>query len=114
MTRNTNTLFFRGLVVAIPGMALQFTFSTIDPPGSTSTFAFGINPRGDIVGHHVAGGVSHEFLLQGGNFTTVDVPGATATFARRVVGRGLEQRRSEARRQSGGTWPTEKSLTAQT
>ena len=33
-----------------------FAFTTIDPPGSTATFPFGINPQGDIVGNHVAGG----------------------------------------------------------
>src|SRR5215472_9095185 len=65
-----------------------FTFTTIDPPGSTFTFPFGINPQGDIVGNYVAGGVTHGFLLHEGAFTTIDVPGATSTFARRINPQG--------------------------
>src|SRR5713226_937876 len=74
------TLFALGLV-AMPTIALPFTFTTIDPPGSTFTFPFGINPQGDIVGNYVASGAIHGFLLHEGAFTTIDVPVSTATFA---------------------------------
>ena len=77
-------------VVAMPVIALTltFTFSTIDPPGSTFTFPFGINPQGDVVGNYTGGGVNHGFLLRDGNFTTIDFPGATGTFARRIDPQG--------------------------
>jgi len=81
------TLFALGLV-AMPTIALPFTFTTIDPPGSTFTFPFGINPQGDIVGHYVASGDTHGFLLHDGAFTTIDFLGATSTFARRINPQG--------------------------
>ena len=54
------------------------TTSTIDVPGALSTQAFGINPRGDIVGFYSATGfTAHGFLFHGGTFTAIDVPGAS-------------------------------------
>ena len=51
------------------------TFTQIDYPGATSTQAWGINSRGDIVGHYVsANKSSHGFLLSGGHFTSIDFP----------------------------------------
>src|SRR5947209_17838132 len=82
------TLFALGLV-AMPTIALPVTFTTIDPPGSTFTFPFGINPQGDVVGNYSdEGGVVHGFLRHGGNFTTIDFPGSTDTFARRISPQG--------------------------
>src|SRR5687767_14580932 len=81
MKRTAQTLFALGLVVATPAVALQFTFSPIDPPGSTFTFPFGINPQGDVVGNYGAGGVTRGFLLSEGNFTSIEIPGARATLA---------------------------------
>jgi probable HAF family extracellular repeat protein len=47
-----------------------------------STFAYGINTVGAIVGGYTASGnTDHGFLWQGGTFTTLDVPGAVSTFA---------------------------------
>ena len=58
------------------------TFITIDPPGSTSTQALGINTSGEIVGTFGdASGGFHGFLISNGTFTTIDVPGATVTQA---------------------------------
>src|SRR5216683_1228693 len=73
------TLFALGLV-AMPTIALPFAFTAIDFPGSTATFAFRIDPQGDIVGHYVASGVTHGFLLQQGAFTAIDFPGSTASW----------------------------------
>ena len=42
-------------------------YSTIEFPGATATEAFTINPRGDVGGFYSLAGVSHGFLLVGGN-----------------------------------------------
>ena len=51
---------------------------TFDPPGSTLTLAFAINPAGTIAGYFFdASSVAHGFLrAPGGTFTTFDAPGA--------------------------------------
>jgi uncharacterized membrane protein len=56
-------------------------FTTIDPPGATSTFALGINPQGDVVGGYTAGSISRGFVLRRGAFIDIDFPGATSTGA---------------------------------
>src|SRR5262249_49526852 len=62
---------------------------TIDFPGASATQALGINPRGDIVGQYEDGeGVTHAFLLGGGQFTSFDFPGATRTTAFGINPRG--------------------------
>lgn len=76
------------VVVAMPTIALTFTFTSIDPPGSTFTFLFGINPQGDTVGGYTASGVTHGLLLHQGAFTTIDFPGSTATTATAINPRG--------------------------
>jgi probable HAF family extracellular repeat protein len=61
------------------GFLLHYaTFSTIDPPGTTSTFANGINPRGDIVGSYADSNGEHGFLLSQGTYSTIDAPRAVA------------------------------------
>jgi probable HAF family extracellular repeat protein len=66
------------------------SFIMIDVPGSQTTFPFGINGAGRIVGFFGNIGLgqlcgpkkpTHGFLDSGGNFTTIDVPGATQTCA---------------------------------
>ena len=42
----------------------EVTYTTIHYPGSTVTRAFGINPRSDIVGNYVLGGVTYAFLAR--------------------------------------------------
>ncbi len=42
----------------------EVTYTTIYYPGSTVTRAFGINPKGDIVGNYVLGGVTYAFLVR--------------------------------------------------
>jgi probable HAF family extracellular repeat protein len=53
--------------------------TTVDPPGSTDTWAIGINASGQIVGTYYAAGTSHGFLLNNGTYTTIDVPGSIYT-----------------------------------
>jgi uncharacterized membrane protein len=59
------------------------TITTFDPPGSASTFAFGINDEGAITGYYRGpSGVIHGYVRDPeGNFTTFDPPGSIATHA---------------------------------
>ena len=52
-----------GVLATTTSPAFASTLTTIDVPGADSTFAFGINDRGQIVGFYTAGGPSHGFLL---------------------------------------------------
>ena len=65
------------------------TFAPFSVPGSISTNAWDINPRGDIVGVYVdAAGAAHGYVRADGAFTTIDVPGAGATRAFGINARG--------------------------
>src|SRR5262249_16945383 len=68
-----------GLLLSVPGLAqAQYTFSTIDVPDATRTAANG-NSTHEIVGEFDdAGGNTHGFLLNKGDFTTFDVPVSVA------------------------------------
>jgi uncharacterized membrane protein len=65
-------------------------FRTFDIPGSTSTAAYEINNRGEIVGNYTDGNdVQHGYILAKGRVTTIDHPRATDApnlTATRVVG----------------------------
>jgi uncharacterized membrane protein len=66
-----------------------FVFSSIDVPGATSTFASGLNSRGDIAGNfRDASNKSRGYLLSDGVLTTFDYPGAVYTDARGINARG--------------------------
>ena len=56
-------------------------FTTIDVPGASETFAYGINETGQIVGTFVDATGAHGFLDTGGVFTTLNAPGANHTEA---------------------------------
>ena len=66
--------FFTFIGLALAGN----TYTTIDFPGATDTWATGVNKKGDLVGYYyVAPDTTlHGFLLSGGTFMTIDVPGA--------------------------------------
>ena len=65
------------------------TFTPFIVPGSTSTNAWDVNPRGDIVGVYVdAAGVAHGYVRTDAGFTPIDVPGASATRAFGINARG--------------------------
>lgn len=67
------------------GSERSYQFTTIAVPGARSTTAFGVNPRGDVVGAYVdADGASHGFLFRNGGFTTIDFPGAQGTQGRGI------------------------------
>jgi hypothetical protein len=58
----------------------QYTFTVLDPPGSPSSAAAGINNAGDIVGQYQSGLTLSGFLLSGGTYTPI-VPFNSATSA---------------------------------
>ena len=63
-------------------LATGGSFTTIDVPGPTNTYAFGVNDTGQILGSFLyATGGPHGFLATGGSFTTIDVPGSLGTNA---------------------------------
>src|SRR5579872_833757 len=68
--------FAAGLASA--AFADSFTFSSIDVPGATKTYAIGINASGQIVGGYVdVTGTEHGFLYKSGKFSTIDAPGSS-------------------------------------
>jgi uncharacterized membrane protein len=64
----------------------QSTFKKLNPPGSTYTFAWGLNNKGNfVVGSFVdASGVYRAYSYIGGKFRTIVFPGATFTQANGV------------------------------
>ena len=71
------------LLVAVPAVAGPlYSFTTIDVPGATDTFANGINASGQVVGgYYGADGRGHGFLLNNGVYTALNMPGASFTSA---------------------------------
>ncbi len=64
-------------------------FSTVDFPGATSTFLYGINNAGQMVGAYIDDSeATHGFLLNGGVFTTIDFPDARLTVAAGINNNG--------------------------
>jgi len=66
----------------------DFTFTSIDVPGSFSTEALDINDTGQIVGYFQDTNGAHGFLLSGGSFTSIDAPGSNLTFANSINNAG--------------------------
>src|SRR5713226_9976449 len=84
MKPRTLALFTAMTLFAVLGLTVQNpaqTIITFDPPGSTNTYAFGINPAGAITGTYVdASNVDHGFLRAAdGTITNFDPPGSTYT-----------------------------------
>jgi uncharacterized membrane protein len=89
------SLFALGLALSAGGNTFgqQIQFTQIDyqfPDGTKadSTQAWGINPRGDVVGFYVKAGVTHGFLLSGGNFSPIDYPGADSSSSNAINASG--------------------------
>jgi len=65
-------------------------FTTIRPPGSTSTQASGINDKGAVVGSYVDPASNQlGFLKVGGKYTTIMMPGAVTTAATGINDAGI-------------------------
>jgi uncharacterized membrane protein len=67
------------------------TFIPFDVPGSTSTAAWDVNARGEVVGVYrdTTGLTQHGFLWSDLRFRTIDVPGATSTRAFGINSHGI-------------------------
>jgi len=72
------------------GSAL-YNFTTIDYPGNSQTFSFGMDNPGLVSGYYFVDipSVAQGFLLQNGHFITVDFPGAEHTLLGQVSNSGL-------------------------
>src|SRR5450631_296109 len=58
------------------------TYKTLAVPGSTQSYAQGINTAGQIVGVYIdALGTTHGFFDNAGAFATIDYPGSVVTWA---------------------------------
>jgi probable HAF family extracellular repeat protein len=78
------TYFEEGIV-----MSTALSYETIDPPGSTYTFAEGINKQGQIVGFFQnSNGQEYGFLDSGGTYTTIEFPGSVGTVPRAINDKG--------------------------
>jgi uncharacterized membrane protein len=68
------------------------SFTTLDPPGSLYTEAFGVSGTGQIVGGFIdTAGFGHGFLDTGGDFTTLDgLPSSGINDAGQLVGSFLD------------------------
>jgi hypothetical protein len=88
------------LFMALSSVALeaqQYTYTTIDVPGASATFATGINDKGDIVGSYSdpESGQQRGFVIFGGTLTKLDCPQAPSTWRainnqRQIVGYYLD------------------------
>jgi uncharacterized membrane protein len=101
-----------GLTFSAP--AAGQTYTTIDPPGSVFTGAFGINDAAQIVGRYAdAAGINHGFLFSNDSYSSFDVPGASGftdpvgiNSKAQIVGSYLLDNVSHGFLLSGGTFTT--------
>jgi uncharacterized membrane protein len=82
-----------GLFTDMSGVGQAYTiedgvFTPFKFPGSISTNAWDVNPRGDIVGVYRDGKGFHGYVRTAAGFTTLDAPSASATRAFGINARG--------------------------
>ena len=58
----------------------QGSFTTIDVPDATATYARGLNAQGDVVGGYLDTSGRHGFLLHQGTLTTLEDPSGAGTL----------------------------------
>lgn len=95
---NATKTWLAALCMAIFGLMLAASvaadsepkFTTIDYPGAPHTFAYGINPAGDVVGEYLddTGSGEHGFVLRNGEFISFDYPGSNGTAGLGINPRG--------------------------
>jgi parallel beta-helix repeat protein len=78
-----------GVGLVVVSLPAEDTFTDIDYPGASATYARGINDAGDIVGFFMnADNLARGFLLRGGKFTEIHFPDARQTWAWGINSRG--------------------------
>jgi len=68
--------------------AADYTFTTIDVPGSTGTADNANSPNAIAGQYDDAGGITHGFVLRHGDFTTIDVPNAASSQVNGISANG--------------------------
>ncbi len=81
MKRITSLLAALALGFGLAGSARAYTFVTLNYPGATQTYAYGINDSGHISGFYTDGSGGHGFVYDGSTWTTLDYPGTSSTYA---------------------------------
>lgn len=71
-----------------PGCVIATCFKTLGLPGASSSFAYGINDNGLVVGASIVNGVSQGFILNGSTYDIIDIPGAVDTYVTGINDRG--------------------------
>jgi probable HAF family extracellular repeat protein len=72
-----------------PLTAAEYRYVRVDPPTSVSTFARGINARGDVVGTYTdVNGEGHGFVFRDGVFSDVVAPGGVSLAPRMINATG--------------------------
>ena len=71
--------------IILGGEPAKAGYTTLAPPGATSTEAMGVS-GGSVVGSYVSGGTQYGFLYNGTTYTTLALPGALSTVATGVSG----------------------------
>jgi probable HAF family extracellular repeat protein len=70
---------------SVTAQGAPYSYSMFIVPGASSTTAFGVNGRGEIVGSFKdASGRTHGFVRRDGKFTSIDYPEAVVTQARGI------------------------------
>lgn len=88
LAQRTVAVFVLGLSVLCSGpLSAQqsMVFKTLDVPGASQTWIYGINQSGEIVGTYTDGSGTHGFTYRGGWFSNIAHPSApNATVARAI------------------------------
>lgn len=78
---------FDMLIAGGSGYAMADTWTTLDMPGATETYAYGISGN-NIVGEYYNSG-RRSFLYNGTNWTTLEMPGAYGTYSCGIDGSNI-------------------------
>ena len=76
------------LVSTAQSDTLDVSYTTLDVPGATATYAYGID-GGNIVGYYSDDSGHRGFSYDGSTYTTLDVPGAVDTYAHGIDGSNI-------------------------
>jgi uncharacterized membrane protein len=78
-----------GAFETTPGCVIATCFQTLGLPGAHSSFAYGINDSGVIVGASVdTSRVGQGFIFNGSTYTVIDIPGAVDTYVTGINDQG--------------------------